>query len=191
MPVGVWTSTSARIIREPKSWSMSPRDSAKPPCASQKNEFRATSVTASYSGKTAQASLTVTAGALDHITISPISTSITAGGSQAYTVTAFDAVHHKVMAKAITDIEVRSGATDTAGGLLFTALQDGWLVAYNDETLEVLWRFNVGTPLKGAPVTYAIGPKQYVAVQSSGRHEHPVKFDNLESSSYLFVFALN
>jgi alcohol dehydrogenase (cytochrome c) len=28
-------------------------------------------------------------------------------------------------------------------------------------------------------------------VQSSGRHEHPVKFDNLESSSYLFVFALN
>ena len=114
-------------------------------------------------------------------------------GSDLYygSVTAFDAVHHKVMAKAITDIEVRSGATDTAGGLLFTALQDGWLVAYNDETLEVLWRFNVGTPLKGAPVTYAIGPKQYVAVQSSGRHEHPVKFDNLESSSYLFVFALN
>ena len=29
---------------------------------------------------------------------------------------------------------------------------------------------NVGTPLKGAPVTYAIGPKQYVAVQASGRH---------------------
>jgi len=40
-------------------------------------------------------------------------------------------------------------------------------------------------------VTYAIGPKQYVAVQSSGRHEHPVKYDNLENSSYLFVFALN
>jgi len=114
-------------------------------------------------------------------------------GSELYygSVTAFDAVNHKVIAKAITDIEVRSGATDTAGGVLFSALQDGWLVAYNDETLEVLWRFNLGTPLKGAPVTYAIGPKQYVAVQSGGRHEHPVKFDNLENSSYLFVFALN
>jgi alcohol dehydrogenase (cytochrome c) len=114
-------------------------------------------------------------------------------GSELYygSVTAFDAVNHKVIAKAITDIEVRSGATDTAGGVLFSALQDGWLVAYDDETLEVLWRFNLGTPLKGAPVTYAIGPKQYVAVQSSGRHEHPVKFDNLENSSYLFVFALN
>ena len=95
------------------------------------------------------------------------------------------------MAKTVTDIEVRSGATVTAGGVLFSALQDGWLVAYDDENLHELWRFNVGTPLKGAPVTYAIGPKQYLAVQSSGRHLHPVKFDNLENSSFLFVFALN
>ena len=90
------------------------------------------------------------------------------------------------LAKAVTDIEIRSGALVTAGGLVFTALQDGWVVAYDDEKLEELWRFNVGTPLKGAPVTYAIGPKQYLAVQSSGRHLHPVKYDNLESSSYLF-----
>jgi alcohol dehydrogenase (cytochrome c) len=106
-------------------------------------------------------------------------------------VTAVDATTNKILAKATTDIEVRAGATATAGGVLFTALQDGWVIAYNDETLEELWRFNVGTPLKGAPVTYAIGPKQYLAVQASGRHLHPVKFDKLESSSYLFVFALN
>jgi alcohol dehydrogenase (cytochrome c) len=54
-----------------------------------------------------------------------------------------------------------------------------------------LWRFNLGTPLKGAPVTYSIGPKQFLAVQSSGRHLHPIKYDNLADSSYLFVFALN
>ena len=106
-------------------------------------------------------------------------------------ITAFDTINHKVIAKAVTDIEVRSGATDTAGGVLFTALQDGWIVAYNDETLEELWRFNLGTALKGAPVTYAIGSKQYLAVQSGGRHLHPIKFDKLENSSYLFVFALN
>ena len=105
-------------------------------------------------------------------------------------VTAVDAVNHEVLAKAVTEIEVRSGITSTAGGLVFSALQDGWVVAYHDETLQELWRFNVGTPLKGAPVTYAIGPKQYVAVQSSGRHLHPVNYDNLENSSYLFVFAL-
>ena len=105
--------------------------------------------------------------------------------------TAFDSVNHKVVAKVKTDIEIRSGATATAGGLVFTALQDGWVVAYNDETLQELWRFNVGTPLKGAPVTYAVGAKQYLAVQSGGRHLHPTKFDKLENSSYLFVFALN
>jgi alcohol dehydrogenase (cytochrome c) len=106
-------------------------------------------------------------------------------------VTAFDTKNNKVLAKAVTNIEIRSGATVTAGGVLFTALQDGWIIAYNDETLEELWRFNVGTTLKGAPVTYSIGPKQYLAVQSGGRHLHPVKFDKLENSSYLFVFALN
>src|ERR1044071_6937035 len=106
-------------------------------------------------------------------------------------ITAFDTINHKVVAKAVTDIEIRSGATDTAGGVLFTALQDGWIVAYNDDTLEELWRFNVGTPLKGAPVTYAIGPKQYLAVQAGGRHLHPVKYENFQDSSYLFVFALN
>jgi alcohol dehydrogenase (cytochrome c) len=106
-------------------------------------------------------------------------------------ITAYDVVNQKVLAKAVTDIEVRSGATVTAGGVLFSALQDGWVVAYDDENLHELWRFNVGTPLKGAPVVFAVGPKEYLAVQASGRHLHPVKYDNLEHSSYLFVFALN
>jgi alcohol dehydrogenase (cytochrome c) len=106
-------------------------------------------------------------------------------------VMAYDVVNHKVLAKAITDIEVRSGATVTAGGLVMSAMQDGDFIIYDDEQLQELYRFNLGTPLKGAPVTYAIGPKQYIAVQTSGRHLHPVKFDKLETSSYLFVFALN
>ena len=106
-------------------------------------------------------------------------------------ITAYDVINHKVLAKTVTDIEIRSGATVTAGGLVFSALQDGWVIAYDDEKLQELWRFNVGTPLKGAPIVFAIGPKEYLAVQSSGRHLHPVKYDNLEHSSYLFVFALN
>jgi alcohol dehydrogenase (cytochrome c) len=106
-------------------------------------------------------------------------------------ITAYDVANQKVLAKTVTNIEIRSGVTATAGGLVLSALQDGWVVAYDDESLQELWRFNVGTPLKGSPVTFAIGPKQYLAVQASGRHLHPVKYDNLEHSSYLFVFALN
>src|SRR6188508_8802 len=48
-------------------------------------------------------------------------------------------------AKTITDIENRSAATATAAGLVWTATQDGNLLAYNDDTLEELYRFNVGT----------------------------------------------
>ena len=32
-------------------------------------------------------------------------------------ITAFDTINHKVIAKAVTDIEIRSGATATAGGV--------------------------------------------------------------------------
>lgn len=99
-------------------------------------------------------------------------------------------INHRIVAKTVTDIEIRSGVVATAGGVVFTALQDGGVVAYDDEKLQQLWRFNVGTPLKGAPVTYAVGPNQYIAVHGSGRHLHPIKYDNFETSSYPFVFAL-
>jgi uncharacterized repeat protein (TIGR01451 family) len=47
-------------------------------------------VTGNDSGKTATATLTVTAGALDHIVLSPATATITAGGNQTYTATGFD-----------------------------------------------------------------------------------------------------
>ena len=105
-------------------------------------------------------------------------------------VTAFDVVNNKVIAKAVLDVENRAGVLATAGDLIFTGLQTGQFVAYDDETLEELFRFDLGTPLKSPPITYAIGPKQFVAFTTSGRHVHPVNYDNLESSSYLWVFSL-
>jgi hypothetical protein len=47
-------------------------------------------VTGNDSGKTATASLTVNAGALDHLTLAPATASIPQGGSQSYTATGFD-----------------------------------------------------------------------------------------------------
>src|SRR5258708_25015929 len=44
-------------------------------------------------------------------------------------VTAFDAVNHKVLAKAVTDIEIRSGITATARGVGFTSLHARSVVA--------------------------------------------------------------
>ena len=45
-------------------------------------------------------------------------------------ITAFDTVNHKVVAKAIDRHRDSLGRDGTAGGVVFTALQDGWVVAY-------------------------------------------------------------
>jgi len=47
--------------------------------------------------------------------------------------TAYDTQSHKVIAKQVTDIENRSARAGHRRGVVFTALQDGWVVAYDDE----------------------------------------------------------
>ena len=51
-------------------------------------------VTGTYSGLTDTASLTVNAGALDHIVVSPDTSTVTAGNTQTYTAEAFDQVNN-------------------------------------------------------------------------------------------------
>ncbi len=63
----------------------------------------------------------------------------------------------------------------TAGGLVFTGYIDGTVVAYDDTSLDTLWKLNVGTGFNAPPMTFEAGGKQYVAIlsglsrQSKGR----------------------
>ena len=59
-----------------------------------------------------------------------------------------------------------SGALATAGGLVFTGYTDGTFVAYDDTTLEQLWKINVGTGFNAPPMTFEVNGKQYVAILS-------------------------
>ena len=59
-----------------------------------------------------------------------------------------------------------AGVLSTAGGLVVTALLDGTVVALDDQTLEELWRINVGTGFNAPPMTYAVDGKQYIAIAS-------------------------
>jgi alcohol dehydrogenase (cytochrome c) len=52
----------------------------------------------------------------------------------------------------------------TGGGLVFGGDVEGKFKAYDDTTGEVLWEANLGSPVSGYPVTFAVGGKQYVAV---------------------------
>ena len=59
-----------------------------------------------------------------------------------------------------------AGVLTTAGGIVVTALLDGTIIAYDDQTLDELWRINVGTGFNAPPMTYAVDGKQYIAIAS-------------------------
>ena len=56
----------------------------------------------------------------------------------------------------------------TGGGLLFGGDVNGRFRAYDQRTGEVLWEVNLGAPVNGYPVTFAVNGKQYVAVSTGG-----------------------
>src|SRR5260370_12942738 len=47
-----------------------------------------------------------------------------------------------------------SAALTTAGGLLFTGLRDGQFIAYDDTSLEPLWKINVGAGINAPPMNF-------------------------------------
>ncbi len=59
-----------------------------------------------------------------------------------------------------------SGTLATGGGLVFNALLDGTVAAYDDTTLDELWKLNVGSGFSAPPMTFEVNGKQYVAIVS-------------------------
>jgi alcohol dehydrogenase (cytochrome c) len=89
-----------------------------------------------------------------------------------------------------------SGTLTTSGGLVFTAFMDGSLVAYDDTTLDQVWKFNVGTGFNAPPMTFEAGGKQYVAILSGisniskGRLALTPELRDQRNQTMLFVFGL-
>ena len=54
----------------------------------------------------------------------------------------------------------------TGGGLVFGGDVNGRFRAFHHETGEVLWEINLGSPITGFPITYAVGGRQFVAVST-------------------------
>jgi alcohol dehydrogenase (cytochrome c) len=48
----------------------------------------------------------------------------------------------------------------TAGGLVFNALLNGSVAAYDDTTLDELWKINGGSGFSAPPMTFAVNGKQ-------------------------------
>jgi alcohol dehydrogenase (cytochrome c) len=52
----------------------------------------------------------------------------------------------------------------TGGGLVFGGDDAGRFRAFDDKTGKVLWETNLGSPVSGFPISFAVDGKQYVAV---------------------------
>ena len=83
----------------------------------------------------------------------------------------------------------------TGGGLVFGGDVNGRFRALDQETGDVLWEINLGSPVTGFPITFAVDGRQYVAA-STGSAATAGGFARLtpelrpSSGNNLFVFAL-
>ncbi len=59
-----------------------------------------------------------------------------------------------------------AGVMTTAGGLVFTGTPEGYFLALDDESGEILWKFQTGSGIVSQPVTWEQDGEQYVAVVS-------------------------
>ena len=91
------------------------------------------------------------------------------------------------------------GLITTAGGVAFHGDVKGWFKALDAKTGKVLWKFNTGSGISAAPMTYTLEGKQYVAVVSGRTQSIPAFLGGLgeklvaasPEGGTMFVFALN
>ncbi len=89
-----------------------------------------------------------------------------------------------------------SGTVATGGGLIFLALTDGTVAAYDDATLAELWKINVGSGFSAPPMTFEVNGRQYVAVAAglSGsailKQRNTPELKEQRNATVLYVFGL-
>jgi quinoprotein glucose dehydrogenase len=78
------------------------------------------------------------------------------------------------------------GPMVTAGGIVFTsAAMDGFLRAFDSETGEEIWKYQLPAGGQATPMTYSIGGKQYVVIAAGGHGKLGTK-----QGDYVIAFEL-
>jgi alcohol dehydrogenase (cytochrome c) len=81
----------------------------------------------------------------------------------------------------------------TGGGLLFGGDANGRFRAFDQETGAILWEVNLGSPVSGYPISFAVDGRQYVAVATgtgAGINLRMTPELTPSRGNNLFVFAL-
>ena len=113
-------------------------------------------------------------------------------------VKAWDPVKQKEVWFNKDELPFNGAMMSTAGGLVFHGDIKGWFKALDAKTGKTLWKFNTGSGITAAPMTYVLDGKQYVAVVSGRTQSIPAFFGALgekmvaasPEGGTLYVFAV-
>ncbi len=97
------------------------------------------------------------------------------------------------------DLPFNGGTMTTATGLVFAGDIKGMFRAMDAKTGKELWKFNAGSGISAAPISYTLDGKQYVAVVSGRTQSMPAFFGKIgekmvaasPEGGTLYVFSLN
>jgi alcohol dehydrogenase (cytochrome c) len=82
----------------------------------------------------------------------------------------------------------------TGGGLVFGGDANGRFMAFDERTGEIMWETNLGSPVSGYPISFAVDGKQYIAVNTGGSlvagSVNRISELKLENATNMYVFAL-
>ena len=85
----------------------------------------------------------------------------------------------------------KPGRCPCGGGLVFDGDVNGRFRAFDDQTGEILWEINLGSPVSGFPITYAVDGRQYVAISTGyGRFLELTPELRPSANNNLFIFTL-
>jgi alcohol dehydrogenase (cytochrome c) len=89
-----------------------------------------------------------------------------------------------------------ASALSTSGGIVFGGTADRQFFALHDRTGELLWQARLNGDISGAPITYEVDGKQYLAVAAGGRVAPTTTLGRLvgvdvpQGSGTVWVFSL-
>ena len=107
-----------------------------------------------------------------------------------------DALTGEVKKRAHNTYPNVSGVLTTGGGLVFSGYEDGTFIAYDDTTLDELWRINLGSGIDAPPMTFEAGGKQYVAIStglsrvSKNKLTMTPELRDMRNQTMLYVFGM-
>ena len=93
-------------------------------------------------------------------------------------------------------VAMTASALATGGGIVFGGTADRYLFALDTDTGETLWRTRLNGDISGAPVTFEVDGRQYLAVGAGGRIAQTTSFGGFtdtaisQGTGVVWVFAL-